>query len=100
MTELTCTARRTGDFESRTEEYELTFEAGEASRAVAVKYLASRAYEITRSLDNCVDAARAAISEAGLDSRPTDESLSKFSWYAMQSVKYDEGSSKTSSMEV
>lgn len=100
MTELLCTAKRTGDFESRTEEYDLSFAVEDARRVVEVKYLASRAYEITRSLDNCVEAIRAAIAEAGLDARPTDESLSKFSWYAMQSVKYDEGESKTSSLEV
>lgn len=100
MSELTCAAKRTGDFESRTEEYELTFNVEDSERTIAVKYLASRAYEITRSLDDCVDAARAAIADAGLNARPTDEKLSKFSWYAMQSVKYDEGASKTSEMEV
>ncbi|WP_119067401.1 hypothetical protein [Rubrobacter indicoceani] len=100
MNKLTCTARRTGDFDSRTEEYNLTFTVAAAERTVNVRYLASRAYEITGSLDNCVDAARAAIADAGLEARPTDEKLSKFAWYAMQSVKYDEGESKTSSLEL
>lgn len=100
MPDLTCNAHRTGDFDSRTEEYELTFVIGDASRTVQVKYLASRAYEITGSLDDCVDAARETIAAAGLDARPTDEKLSKFSWYAMQSVKYDEGAPKTSTMEL
>lgn len=100
MPELVCTARRTGDFESRTEEYELTFSVDGAESSVAVKYLASRAYEINRALDSCVETAREAISEAGLEARPTDESLSQFSWRAMQSVKYDEGASKTSTLNL
>ncbi|AHY46380.1 Hypothetical Protein RradSPS_1097 [Rubrobacter radiotolerans] len=100
MPELQCDARRVGDFESRTEEYELTFTLGPSQRVVRTKYLASRAYEINAALDLCVEEVRALISEAGLDSRPTDEALSKLSWYAMQSVKYDEGASKRSTLEV
>lgn len=103
MIELTCTARRTGDYESRTEEYVLSFAVGDAPpRELEVKYLASRAYEINASLDAAVETARTAIAEAKPDlaHRPTDEALSKFAWRAMQSVKYDEGASKTSSLEI
>lgn len=103
MTELTCTARRAGDYESRTEEYVLSFAVGGAPpRELEVKYLASRAYEINASLDAAVETARAAIAdvEPDLASRPTDEALSKFAWRAMQSVKYDEGKSRTSVLEI
>jgi hypothetical protein len=99
MTEIVCTAKRTGDFESRTEEYVLTFAVDGAENEIHVKYLASRAYEINEALDSCVERIRQTISEAGLDARPTDEKLSQFSWRAMQSVKYDEGESKTSTLE-
>ncbi len=98
MTEIVCTARRAGDFESRTEEYEMSFSVDGASRSLSVKYLASRAYEINYALDACVEKIREAISEAGLDSRPTDEKLSQFSWRAMQSVKYDEGEERASTL--
>ena len=48
MPTLICAARRIGDQESRTEEYELRFSAGEAPpRILQVKYQAARAYEIT-----------------------------------------------------
>ncbi|MGH3085758.1 MAG: hypothetical protein ACRDSJ_00390 [Rubrobacteraceae bacterium] len=100
MRELVCTAKRAGDFESRTEEYELILSVNGAERPVFVKYLASRAYEINAALDSCVEAAREAISAAGVDARPTDEQLSQFSWRAMQSVKYDEGESKTSTLKM
>lgn len=102
MIELTCTARRTGDYDSRTEEYVLSFSAGDAPRELEVKYLASRAYEINAALDDAVETARSAIAdvEPDLAGKPTDEALSKFAWRAMQSVKYDEGGSKTSSLEV
>lgn len=101
MTELTCTARRTGDYESRTEEYVLSFAFGEAPpRELEVKYLASRAYEINASLDAAVETARAAIADAdpNLAGKLTDEALSKFAWRAMQSVKYEEGEPKTSTL--
>ncbi|CAN5575192.1 MAG: hypothetical protein M3494_04550 [Actinomycetota bacterium] len=103
MTEIVCTAKRAGDFESRTEEYVMAFSVDGTSRTLSVKYLASRAYEINAALDSCVEAIREAISEAeldGLETRPTDEKLSQFSWRAMQSVKYDEGGEKTSKLEL
>lgn len=103
MPELTCTARRVGDLESRTEEYELTFsvEGGE-QKTLGIKYQAARAYEINRGLDAAVETAREAISSAdpALGNRPTDESLAQFSWKAVQSVKYEEGSPKTSTLEL
>ncbi|MBA3425958.1 MAG: hypothetical protein ACR2HO_06725 [Rubrobacteraceae bacterium] len=103
MPELTCTARRIGDYESRTEEYELTFSAGgdpTAQRTLGVKYQAARAYEINAGLDAAVDAAREAIAGAGLDARPSDEALAKFAWRTLQSVKYEEGGSKTGRLEI
>ncbi len=103
MPELSCTARRTGDYESRTEEYELSFSVdGAEPRMLDVKYQAARAYEITRSLDWATETARAAIADVNPDlaKSPSDESLSQFAWKAMQSVKYEEGESKTSTMEV
>lgn len=98
---LTLTARRVGDFESRTEEYEVGFEIdGAPPRTVHVRYLASRAYEINAGLDLCVEAVRATISDAGLDVRPTDETLSKLSWRTIQSAKYEEGAPKTATLEL
>jgi hypothetical protein len=39
MRELSCTARRIGDYESRTEEYELSFAVdGAGLRTIQVKY--------------------------------------------------------------
>ncbi len=103
MLELSCTARRVGDFESRTEEYELTFafENG-APHQLRVKYQAARAYEISAALDDATETARAAIAGAApeVSGRPTDESLAKFSWRTLQSVKYDEGEPKTSYLEI
>lgn len=98
MDEITCSARRIGDFDSRTEEYELTFfvKASEP-RTLAVKYQAARAFEINAALDAAVETAREAIGVAGLDARPTDETLSQLAWKTLQSVKYDEGASKTAS---
>jgi hypothetical protein len=101
MPELNCTARRVGDHESRTEEYEVSFTAdGGPAREVKVRYQAARAYEINAALDTCSEAARAAISEAisdaALESRPTDEALSQFAWKAIQSAKYEGGAAKTS----
>ncbi|MBV9453946.1 MAG: hypothetical protein JOZ19_07490, partial [Rubrobacter sp.] len=57
----------------------------------------ARAYEINIALEACVESARAAIAAAhpALADRPTDESLSQFSWKTLQSVKYDEGTSRT-----
>ncbi len=90
-----------GDYESRTEEYELAFSVdGSEPRTLEIKYQAARAYEINEALDACVETAREAISEAGLDARPTDEALSQFAWKAIQSVKYEEGAAKTSSLEL
>lgn len=100
MPEIVCTARRAGDFESRTEEYEVSFSVDGAEGSVAVKYLASRAYEINHALDSCLEAIRETISEANLEARPTDEKLAQFSWRAMQSVKYGEGEPKTSTFEL
>ncbi len=103
MLDLTCKSRRIGDYESRTEEYELSYFVGNAHpREVRVKYQAARAYEINAALDAGVETARDAIAEADRDlaHRPTDESLAKFTWRAIQSVKYDEGGAKTSQLEI
>ena len=103
MAELTCTSRRIGDYESRTEEYELSYVVGNAHpREIRVKYQAARAYEINAALDTGVETAREAIAEEDreLAHRPTDESLAKFTWRAIQSVKYDEGKAKTSRLEI
>jgi hypothetical protein len=103
MTELTCTARRIGDYESRTEEYELSFSAeGAEPETLEIKYQAARAYEITRSLDWAVETARRAIAKTDPDlaKSPSDESLAKFSWKTLQSAKYEEGEPRTSTLEV
>jgi hypothetical protein len=102
MPELTCTARRVGDYESRTEEYEVSYTVGEATpRGVRIKYQAARAYEINAALDAAVETAREAISEADPDLKgPTDEALSKFSWRAIQSSKYEEGETRTSVLDL
>lgn len=98
MAEITCTARRIGDFESRTEEYELTFFADPSKkRVLEIKYQAARAFEINAALDAAVESAREAIAAASLDARPTDETLSQLAWKTLQSVKYDEGAPKTDS---
>ena len=66
----------------------------------AVRYQAARAFEINAALDAAVETAREAI--AGIDPelarKPSDESLAQFTWKAMQSVKYDEGAAKTSTL--
>jgi hypothetical protein len=98
MPELSCTVRRVGDYESRTEEYELLFAVG-ASRGLRIKYQAARAYEINAALDAAVETARAVISEAGLGG-PTDEALSQFTWRAIQSAKYEEGEPVTSRLKL
>jgi hypothetical protein len=101
MTELSLTTRRLGeDHMSRTEEYELVFRAGESENTLNVKYQAARAYEINRSLDSAAQTARDTLSEAGVEKPPSEESLFQFVWKAMQSVKYEEGASKTSTLEV
>ena len=98
MPELTCIARRVGDYESRTEEYEVLYAVGEAPpRGLRIRYQAARAYEINAALDAAVEEARAAISEADPSlAQPTDEALSKFSWRTIQSAKYKEGATITS----
>jgi hypothetical protein len=100
MPELSCTVRRVGDLESRTEEYEVSYAVeGTAPRELRVKYQAARAYEINAALDAAVEAARAAISDAGLQG-PTDEALSKFSWRTIQSAKYERGEPLTSRLQL
>src|SRR3712207_113337 len=100
MPELNCTVRRVGDLESRTEEYEISYSVeGAAPRELRVKYQAARAYEINAALDSGVDAARAAISDAGLQG-PTDEALSQFSWRTIQSAKYERGEYLTSRLQL
>ena len=98
MPDLTCMARRVGDYESRTEEYEVLYAVGEApSRGLRIRYQAARAYEINAALDAAVEEARAAISEADPSlAQPTDEALSQFSWRTIQSAKYQEGAAITS----
>ncbi|TCJ20216.1 hypothetical protein E0L93_02180 [Rubrobacter taiwanensis] len=103
MTTLECTARRIGDLESRTEEYELTYSAdGGSPKTVRVRYQAARAFEINESLDRGVEAAKAAISEVDPDlaGRVSEEALSQLTWRAMQSVKYEEGAPRTSALEL
>ena len=96
MAELLCTVRRVGDYESRTEEYELVYSVGQAPpHGLSIKYQAARAYEINAALDRAVEVAREAIAEKG----PTDEALSKFTWRAIQSAKYEEGEPVSSSLE-
>jgi hypothetical protein len=101
MPQLSCTVRRVGDHESRTEEYEVAYAAGRAtSRTLHIKYQAARAYEINASLDAAVEVAREAIVEAEPDQRgPTDEALSKFTWRAIQSAKYERGEYRSSSLD-
>ncbi len=99
MPELFCTARRIGDYESRTEEYELAFALGDAPpKKVWIKYQAARAYEINAALDQCAEAARAAIAEANLAANPSDEPLFRLSWKTLQSAKYEEGEPRTSTL--
>ena len=102
MPHLSCTARRVGDYESRTEEYELSYVFGDTTHELKIRYQAARAYEINAALDAAVEAARDAIasSDPELAARPTDESLSKFTWRTVQSVKYGEGAPRTSRLEI
>jgi hypothetical protein len=102
MPELSCTSRRVGDLESRTEEYELSYAVqGSPPRELRVKYQAARAYEINAALDAAVEAARAAISDSDPDLKgPTDEALSQFSWRTIQSSKYEGGAPFTSRLQL
>ncbi len=103
MPELFCTARRIGDYESRTEEYELAFAVDDAPpETLQIKYQAARAYEINAALDQCVESARAAIAEAdpSLADKPTEESLFQLSWKTLQSAKYEGGAPKTRALEL
>jgi hypothetical protein len=101
MPQLNCTVRRIGDYESRTEEYELVFSVGpSSSRGLKIKYQAARAYEINAALDSAVGTAREAIADDAPGQRePTDEALAKFSWRAIQSAKYEEGKPVGSSLD-
>jgi hypothetical protein len=101
MPQLRCTVRRVGDHESRTEEYEVAYALGRATpRVLLIKYQAARAYEINAALDAAVEVAREAIAEAEPDQRgPTEEALSKFTWRAIQSSKYEQGEYRSSSLE-
>ena len=104
MPELSCTARRIGDHESRTEEYEVLYAVADAAgdaapRGLRVRYQAARAYEINAALDAAVETARGVLSDAGLEG-PTHEALSKFTWRAIQSAKYEEGEPRTSRLEL
>src|SRR5919202_842239 len=102
MPELTCTVRRVGDHGSRTEEYVISYAVGDARpRGLSIKYQAARAYEINAALDAAVEGARGALSEADPSIEgPTDEVLSKFTWRAIQSAKYEGGASRTSHLEL
>ena len=101
MPELSCTARRVGDYESRTEEYEVSFAAGDApGKTLYVKYQAARASEINAALDECAEAARAALTEADLADGLTDESLSQLAWKTLRSAKYEEGAARTRTLEL
>ena len=101
MRQLDCTVRRVGDYESRTEEYELVFSVGpSSSRGLKIKYQAARAYEINAALDAAVGTAREVIADDDPDQRgPTDETLAKFSWRAIQAAKYEEGKPVGSSFD-
>ena len=104
MPELTCTARRIGDYESRTEEYELTFAAGDAeSRSLRIKYQAARAYEINAALDSSAENARAVLADAfepDVANRPTEEALAQLAWKTLQSAKYEEGAPQQRVLEL
>jgi len=101
MPELSCTARRIGDYESRTEEYEVSFVAGDApGKTLQVKYQAARAFEINAALDACAEAARVTIAESGLANKPTDETLAQLAWKTVQSAKYEEGAPRVRTLEL
>lgn len=104
MPELTCTARRIRDYESRTEEYELTFAAGDAEpRSLEIKYQAARAFEINAALDSSVETARAVLADAydpGVAGRPAEQTLAQLAWKTLQSAKYEEGASQKRVLEL
>ena len=104
MPELTCTARRIGDYESRTEEYELTFAAGDAEpRSLRIKYQAARAFEINAALDQSAEAARTVLADAypqDLAGHPTEEALAQLAWKSLQSAKYEEGATQRRTLEL
>ena len=102
MPDLICAARRIGDQESRTEEYELRFSAGDAPpRILEVRYQAARAFEINAALDAATESARATISENHPDlPQPTDEALAQLSWRTLQAAKYEGGGRKVSMLEL
>ena len=101
MPVLSCTVRRIGDHESRTEEYEVAYAVGQAPpHRLQIRYQAARAFEINAAIDAAVEVAMEAIAEADPDQRgPTEEALSKFSWRAIQSAKYEQGEPRSSSLE-
>jgi hypothetical protein len=102
MPELSCTVRRVGDLESRTEVYEMSYAVeGMQPRELTVKYQAARAYEINAALNAAVETARAAISDADPALKgPTDEALSQFAWRTIQSAKYERGEPLTSRLQL
>lgn len=104
MLELYCTARRVGDLESRTEEYEVSFalEGAEPGATLGIRYQAARAYEINAALDDAVTTARKSIAaeDPNLAEVPTHESLARFTWRTVQSVKYEDGAAKTARLEL
>lgn len=104
MPELHCTANRIGDLESRTEEYRVHFalDGAEPGTELGIRYQAARAYEINAALDDAVGKAREAIAAEAPDlaAVPTHESLAKFTWRTVQSVKYDGGAAKTARLEL
>jgi hypothetical protein len=102
MHELSCTVRRVGDYESRTEEYEIFYAVGDARpRGLRIKYQAARAYEINAAIDAAVETARGMISQADPNHEgPPDEALSQFTWRAIQSAKYEEGEARTSQLQL
>ena len=102
MPDLICAVRRIGDQESRTEEYELRFSAGdEPPRILEVKYQAARAFEINAALDAATETARGALSANDPDlPQPTDEALAKFSWRTLQSAKYEGGETRSASLDL
>jgi hypothetical protein len=100
MPELICTVRRVGDYESRTEEYEVLYAVGDrAPHGLRIRYQAARAYEINAALDAAAETARASIAEANLPV-PTDEALSQFAWRSIQSAKYEEGAPRSSRLQL
>ena len=102
MPTLICAARRIGDQESRTEEYELRFSAGEAPPEILqVKYQAARAFEINAALDAATVKARSTITKNHRDGpQPTDEALAQLSWRTIQGAKYEGGETKVSILEL